>query len=165
VPPYPCYCDGKLRPAGRHDLNPVTWWILKRHSVALLGPAAPTLDFATAWDALVAYMADNLDAYWLPFTRAPVRLAWLLTDAGVQWAVLGICRLWFAFREGDITSKLHAGEVMLRHAQEPQQLTLAEALAILRGDATRHYRLRLLRAREAAAFVGYAIRECRAFLS
>ena len=29
IAPYPCYSAGKFHSAGLHDLNPVTWWLLK----------------------------------------------------------------------------------------------------------------------------------------
>jgi len=86
----------------------------------------------------------------------------LLSDAGVQWAVLGICRLWYAFEEGEITSKPAAGDYVLARAPAPWRRILAEALAIRRGGEPGRYRSRLWRARDAAAFVGYAIGECKA---
>jgi hypothetical protein len=62
----------------------VTWWILKRHGIAVVGPPAERFDFAIDWDDLIAKMRRNMNTYWASFTSNPRRMAWLLTDYGTQ---------------------------------------------------------------------------------
>jgi hypothetical protein len=38
---------------------------------------------------LAGSLKQNLNGYWAGFTRKPSRMAWLLSDYGVQWTVLG----------------------------------------------------------------------------
>lgn len=157
----PCpYCDGGVfHPSGYHDLNPVTWWLLKQGGIALLGPAPPALPLAVEWAQVAAYMQDNLHTYWRSFTRPSRRMLWLLEDWGVQWAVLGVCRPWHALHVGAITSKPAAGEAMLAACPPRRRPIVAEGLALRRGERSR-YRSRLRRAGEAVAFVRCVIDAC-----
>jgi hypothetical protein len=107
--PHPHIHDGFLRPSGYHDINAVTWWVLKHRGIAILGPMPDQLDIQVDRDDLIAKMHQNMNSYWARFTTNPRRIAWLLSDYGVQWAVLGVLRQFYTFREHDITSKTAAG--------------------------------------------------------
>jgi hypothetical protein len=56
-------------------------------------PASPSLTFAVDFEELLRTQVENL-----------------LSDWGVQWAVLGVLRQFYTLREGRITSKTKAGE-------------------------------------------------------
>jgi hypothetical protein len=159
IAPCPCCADGVFHPAGDHDLNPVTWWLLKRCGLALLGPEPQALPFTVAWADVAAYMRANLSTYWRAFTRPSRRLPWLLNDWGVQWAVLGVCRPWHSLRVGAITSKTAAGEAMLAQAPPRWQKIVQEGLGLRRGEPSL-YRQRWRRAVAATKFIAYAIDEC-----
>src|SRR5205814_1197828 len=98
-PPSPYYSDGILHSNTPHEEDSVTWWILKTHRLAIFGPELPPFDLD--WDLLIERMHENLNTYWKSFTRNPRRMAWLLTDYGVQWAVLGVLRQFYTFEEND----------------------------------------------------------------
>jgi hypothetical protein len=159
---FPCYYDGHFHVAARHDINPVTWWMLKHRAVVVFGPDPATLRFDADWSAVRAYMLVNLNTYWAAFTRRPGRVAYLLTDAGVQWAVLGICRLFYGLREGAMISKRQAGNYALEHLPERWHMLIQEALDLRAGIKMRHYRSRLARAVACMAFIKYIIRACQA---
>ncbi len=38
VEPHPYYHDGVLHPSGQHEINSVTWWLLKNHGIQLGAP-------------------------------------------------------------------------------------------------------------------------------
>lgn len=164
IAPYPCCSGGKFCTAGVHDLNPVTWWLLKESGIALLGPPPQELPFTIEWAAVTDYMHANLHSYWSQFTRLSPRLARLLTDSGVEWAVLGICRLWHALHCGAISSKQAAGTAVLAQAQPQWRKIVAEGLA-LRGGEPSGYRCRLQRAGATMQFVRAMIGECKAAAS
>ena len=115
IEPFPFCADGKLVAAGHHGVNPVTWWLLKQRGVAALGPEPRTLPFEADWESVRLYMLGNLESYWRSWSRQPRRLILLLSDWGVSWAVLGVSRLWYGLREGDMISKRGAGEYALAH--------------------------------------------------
>src|SRR5215212_146302 len=97
IAPHPIHHDGILRADGNFDMNNITWWILKNRGIVLVGPA--DLDIDVDWDLLITRMRGNLNTYWLNFTKVPRRIVWMLTDDGIQWAVLGVLRLFYTFNE------------------------------------------------------------------
>ncbi len=113
IAPSPVYHEGRLQPLGKLDSNPVTWWLLKTCGIVVYGP--DTLDYEIAWDDVTGWMRQNLNSYWRSFTTDPRRMLWLLSDSGLQWAVLGVLRQYYSFVEADITSKLGAGDYALTH--------------------------------------------------
>lgn len=80
VAPCPYVAEGVFYSQGYRDLNLVTWWILKHHEIAVLGPSPQTLPFSVSWDELVDRMHTNLNDYWRSWTRTPTRWMQLLTD-------------------------------------------------------------------------------------
>lgn len=159
--PRPHYHDGTLRLSNRHDTGLVTWHILKTHGLALLGPLPNQLKFDVNWGDLLADMRHNLNTYWVRYTTYLPRLAWLLTDHGVQWTVLGVLRQLYTFRESDITSKTGAGEYALKHLPTQWHKIIQEAISIREGGQ-RVYRSHLTRAIDARALVKYVIETCNA---
>ncbi len=158
--PSPYVADGIFHPQGYRDVNLVTWWLLKHHGIALFGTSPQTLTFTVSWEKLVARMQDNLHSYWRSWTRSPTRVPQLLTDYGIQWAVLGILRLWYAFREGDIVSKTNAGRYALTHLPERWHPIVRAAIALRETPDLRSYTSRICRAVDAVRFLRYIIQQC-----
>ncbi len=161
VPPRPYVHDGVLNPGGHHDINAVTWWILKNRGVTLLGPPANQLNIQVDWEGLVAAMHRNMNIYWASFTSNPRRMTWLLGDYGVQWAVLGVLRQFYTFREQSITSKVGAGVYGLAHTPRRWHRLIQEAIDIREGRPATAYRSRVVRAIEARAFLQMVIAACQ----
>jgi len=160
IAPDPCYFSRRTHPAARHDINPVTWWILRYHGIAVAGPQPSALGYEVPWESVHAYTLANLHTYWAAWTTSPVRLARLLTDDGIQWAVLGIARLLYALQERTMTGKLQAGEYALKWAPARWRKLVQEAVDLRSGRGTRYYRSRLIRAADAVAFLRYVIAFC-----
>ncbi len=159
---HPHIHDGMVHPSGYHDINAVTWSLLKHRGIAILGPAPDQLDIQVDWDDLIAKMHHNMNSYWVRFTTNPRRMAWLLSDYGVQWAVLGVLRQFYTFREHDITSKTGAGIYAFRHTPRHWHQLIQEALSIRAGTHTSAYRFRIVRAIATRAFLRYIIDLCNA---
>jgi hypothetical protein len=157
--PYPHYHDGVLNPHAM-DVNLVTWWLLKNQGVALVGPDPKSLDFSLDWALLAARMMHNLNTYWVQFTRNPKRVAWLFTDYGIQWSVLGVLRQFYAFKEQSITSKIGAGKYGLETLPAKWHRLIQEALNIRYETKSSLYRFRVLRAVEALRFLRFVIYLC-----
>jgi hypothetical protein len=160
VAPHPYYQDGRLHPAGHFELNPVTWWLLKQHGLTLRGPTAQQLPFRVDCDLLVSYMQQNLNTYWLSWTKRPDGWLVLLSDWGIQWTVLGVLRQFYTFREHAITTKLKAGQYALAHVPPQWRRLIQEALRIRTGAKPSFYRGRLSRALEVRKFLLYIIQTC-----
>jgi hypothetical protein len=160
VEAHPSYSDGRLDPNGHDDMNDVTWWLIKHCGVAVAGPEPDTLAFTVSWDRLIANMRHNLNTYWKQFTNKPARMVWLLGNYGIQWAVLGVLRQYYTFREHDITSKIDAGEYGLQHLPARWHRIIREALNIRSEVGGSLYPSRILRALEAVQFLKFVIHCC-----
>jgi hypothetical protein len=160
--PFLTYHDGKLRPGGDFEPQSVEGWIVKNHGIAILGPEPRDLPFTVDWELLIARMRVNLNSYWAGWTKRPDRLVVLLSDWGIQWAVLGVLRQFYSFREGSITTKSKAGEYALGHVPDRWQRLIREALLIREGNSASAYRSRLARAIEAVRFLQFIIQDCNA---
>lgn len=160
IPPHPHIHDGILHPSGYHDINSVTWWILKYRGIAVIGPPPDQLDIYVDLAELIVKMRHNLNTYWASFTTNPRRMAWLLDDYGIQWAVLGVLRQFYTFREQAITSKIGAGEYGLQHVPVHWHGLIQEAINIRMGGQPSLYQSRVVRAIMARAFLQLIITAC-----
>jgi hypothetical protein len=160
IPPHPYIHDHIFHPNGYHDVNAVTWWILKHRGIAVVGPPRDQLDIHVDWDSLIAKMHHNLNTYWARFTTQPRRISWLLTDYGIQWTVLGVLRQFYTFREHAITSKEGAGFYGLAHTPTQWHPLIREAIAIRAEAHPSRKRFRIRRAIMARAFLQLIITAC-----
>ena len=160
MPPHPYVHDGILHASGYHDINAVTWWILKHRGIAVCGPPPDQFDIYVEWENLLVKMHHNLNTYWASFTTNPRRMVWLLKDYGIQWAVLGVLRQFYTFREQAITSKTGAGMYGLMHTPPQWHLLIQEAINIRAGSPASSYRFRIVRAITARAFLQLIIAAC-----
>lgn len=165
VAPFPYVAQGVLYPHGYRDFNLVTWWVLKHHGIAILGPSPQALSFSVNWDELVIQMHANLNTYWRSWTHTPTRLVQLLTDYGIQWAVLGVLRLWYTFVEHNITSKTGAGKYALAHLPSRWHPLIQEAINLRDHPEHKIYRSRIYRAFVAVQFLHYIIGLCNESLN
>ncbi len=158
--PFPAYFDGKLRYTRGHALNRVTWWLLKQHGVTVIGRPAQELELQVDWAELICNMHANLNSYWRRWASAPVRFAVLLTNWGIQWAVLGVARQFYSFREYGIVSKEAAGEHALANTPQAYERILREALSIRMAQGQDYYHNIFVRAVDARRFLKYSIGVC-----
>ncbi|MHC5916480.1 MAG: hypothetical protein ACYTXE_37115 [Nostoc sp.] len=87
--------------------------MLKHRGICLIGLPPENLAFTVDWNLLQRKMKENLNSYWVSWTRSPSKLAYLLTDSGIEWAVLGVLRLFYVLREHEILWKTEAGRYAL----------------------------------------------------
>lgn len=162
MPKHPHYHDAVLHASGHHDINSVTWWVLKNQGISMLGPEPLTLAFEVDWEQLIVDMHKNINIYWASFTKSPSRIAWLWSDYGVQWTVLGVLRQFYTFKEHAITSKTGAGEYALTHVPARWHRLIQEAINIREQKQGSLYRFKLVRAIEAFQFLRGVIRSSNA---
>jgi hypothetical protein len=160
IPAHPYIHDGSFHDSGYHDINAVTWWILRHRGIAFSGLPLDQFDIHIDWENLLVKMHHNLNTYWASFTTNPQRIAWLMKDYGVQWAVLGVLRQFYTFREQAITSKTDAGMYGLIHTPQQWHQLIQEAINIREGGVRSFYRFRIVRALAARAFVQLIITAC-----
>jgi hypothetical protein len=158
--PHPQFHDGKLHPSAHDGINAVTWWELKNHGIPIVGIGSGYLPFTVNWNALIAEMRENLNTYWRSWTRHPGRIAALYSNWGVQWAVLGVLRQYFTFKENTITTKVRAGEYALDSLPHRWRPLIQEAISIRQTKQSTAYRSRFGRMMETTGFLRYVIDLC-----
>ena len=161
--PYPQFHDGMLHPAVHNGINSVTWWELKNHGIPIAGTGSGTLPFTVNWDVLITEMQENLNTYWRSWTRRPRRIAVLYSNWGIQWAVLGVLRQFFTFRENSITTKVKAGEYALGCLPSRWHPLIQEAIDIRQGQKGSSYRFRFGRMMETVRFLNCVINICNGY--
>ena len=133
----PWTLDGAFRHDGDcFEINPVTWYTLAVHGVAVRGPAPSTLGVVTDVDDRRMFVRDNVGTYWRQVATTiaaaaddPERSRF---DAEVtEWCVLGIARMFATYRTGRVLSKTAAGEYLVSEAPEYRDL-VDQVLAIRR---------------------------------
>jgi hypothetical protein len=156
-----CY-EGRLRLQGHFDWNSVAGWTLKHHGIAIIGPEPQALPVTIDWERLIKTMRENLNSYWAGWTRRPDALGALLLDRGLQWAVLGVLRQFYSFRENTITTKTKAGEYALTCVPSRWHPLIQDAIDIREGKKASAYQFRIVRMMEAVKFLKFIIQTCNA---
>jgi len=132
---YPYYNGGQLS-YGAH-FNAITWWILKKHGISIIGPQPTALHFEIGPQHLVEYVVGNMNTYWarriemieqamenkLQFTTKEI-------DIEIEWSILGLLRQYYTLKEHGIVSKLGAGEYALLHMPKEWHSVIQEAIDI-----------------------------------
>jgi hypothetical protein len=166
-PDVPCSQEGRFTAAGRSGINPVTFCELAWHGIAVRGgePAGVWADR----DALHAFTADNLRAYWRPWWQRSKRPHPLAFAIGLSawfpvWAVLGVSRLHHLLATGTLTSKCGAGRYALEAFDPRWRRIVAESLWLRTqgAEGSRGYRNPLARRRDTLAFVDTVIEDALA---
>ncbi|OPA73728.1 hypothetical protein BVG16_26935 [Paenibacillus selenitireducens] len=168
ITPYPFYCDGKLTAAGYFECNLVTWYELKHTGITIIGPEASDLAFTVDWGQLISLMYANLNTYWQRWIVQSEKhlslksAALYFRSSEVEWGVLGITRLFYTFREHQITSKARAGEYALLIVPERWHKILQEALRVRRGVKKSMYASKSQRRSDALHYMKYIQKEANA---
>jgi hypothetical protein len=157
VRPHLHYRGGVLRLTRQFEWQSVEGWILKNHGIAIIGPEPQELPFTIDWGLLIAKMRENLNSYWASWTKRPDRFIVMLSDWGIQWAVLGVLRQFYSFRENTITTKTKAGEYALTCLPIRWHPLVQEAIDIREGIKRSAYRFRIVRAIEGVRFLKFVI--------
>ncbi|MBA2941128.1 DUF4111 domain-containing protein [Paenibacillus sp. CGMCC 1.16610] len=150
IKPLLTYFDKQIHRDGRGaDLNPITWWIVKKHGIRVYGSEI-TFNYDLDKDTLLSYVINNLNSYWSGWiTRLEQKLQTVLEaqqelesqqlDQAIEWCALGMLRQLFTLKEQDISSKVGAGRYGLQHVPDKWHGIIEEAIAIKRLQPNRLY--------------------------
>lgn len=162
IEPHPHYHDGILQLNVRNELNAVTWWELKNHGIPLMGMDPQHLPFDVDRHVLITYMRENLNSYWANWASQPARMILLYSDWGIQWAITGVLRQFYTFRENTITTKIKAAEYALGCLPARWHPLIQEAINIRKKKKGSVYRFKMIRTWEAIRFLKFIIQTCNA---
>lgn len=141
VTPLAGHVTGRFRAASSKgfDVNPVTWYVLAHHGIALRGPDRDRLQVHTDGAELRAWTLANVNSYWRRWT-ARVRPGGI-SIRGVPprrlaaSGVLGAPRLHYTIATGKIATKEAAARYALEVFEPRWRGLIEDAIAFWRGEA------------------------------
>ena len=130
----PWTLNGELHHDGDcFEINPITWYTLATHGVAVRGPNTDKLNISHEVEDRVRFVIDNLLTYWQQLAASAVAACEdpdrSFDLAIFEWCALGALRLHYTAFTGDVTSKRGAGEYGIVVTPDYMHDTLRAALA------------------------------------
>ncbi len=153
VPPMavqrPWVLEGEYHVDGESfEINPVTWYTLAAHGIALRGDAADRIGVHIDLGERRNWVRENLQTYWRGVGE---RLASAIDadpttetadGAVLEWVALGVARMLYTWETGEVASKSAAGAWAAERAPDFAEMLLAAvSLRAAPGLATRSHLL------------------------
>lgn len=162
--------DGKFYGYKKFDKNSIDAYQLKKYGVPMKGQGMELLDYTVDWNILIHNMRDNINTYWVNWMNSCKKLSSIrfigsfLSLKLIEWGVLGVTRLYYTFRENDMTSKMGAGEYALKLVPEKWHRIINESMRLRKGIKGSYYKSIVERRRDALAYMEHIIQESNRFL-
>ncbi len=159
-----CFIDGVCRGYTKFDTNSVDAYQLKKYGIAIFGPEAASLDYEITPNIFnQEKMLQEFTSYWLVFINKPsIKYKGLFDIAVIDWVVLGVSRIYFCYKEKDVTSKLRAGEYALQAFPKKWDRIIRESMRLRTGNKTSYYRWPFLKRRnDVINYVKFVYNECK----
>lgn len=171
IPNLISYYNKEIHTLGKGaDLNPVTWWILRKRGICIYGKPI-NLTFDIEINSLLQYVKNNMNTYWVGWIERFSNLNFDETDVldssiqsqldeAVEWCVLGMLRQLYTIREHDITSKIGAGHYGLEIFSQKWHALMLEAISIKEQRLVSHYKSQSERHHDLIALLKMIHAEC-----
>jgi hypothetical protein len=163
--PYLLFNEGKYRGIRPFNKNSIDAYQLKEYGIAIRGQEPKEYDYTVDWDILIHNMHGNLNTYWVDW-RVKCKRFLSLSYLGllfklnmIEWGVLGVSRLYYTFKEKQITSKVGAGEYALRSVPERWHKIINESMRLRKGLTKSYYTSIFKRRNDALDYINYIIGE------
>ncbi|GAA0085314.1 nucleotidyltransferase domain-containing protein [Clostridium sp. CTA-7] len=157
--------DGKFQGFKSFDRNSIDAYQLKKYGITIKGQAIKNLNYGINFDILIDEMRNNLNTYWINWINdcrklTPMKYIGLFVSLNIiEWGVLGVSRLYYTFKERDITSKIGAGEYALQNLPERWHKIINESMRLRKGNKKSYYNSIFERRNDALTYINYIIQE------
>ncbi|MEN2766290.1 aminoglycoside adenylyltransferase domain-containing protein [Ornithinibacillus xuwenensis] len=158
--------EGEFHGYGKFNNHSIDAFQLKTYGIRIKGKENESLTFDVDWEILLRNMRNNLNTYWVNWlngckkTLSRQYLSLFVSLDTLEWGVLGVSRLYYTFKEKDITSKVGAGEYALKNVPQRWHKIIQESLRLRKGNKKSHYISIFKRRKDALDYIDYLIREC-----
>lgn len=161
----PCFIDGIFKGLDRFEKNSIDAYQLKKYGITIKGPTVESLDYTTDWDILIYNMRENINTYWLNWMMSLERfpsikyLRSFVSLEMIEWGVLGVSRLYYTFKERDITSKVGAGEYALKTVPKRWHKIINESMRLRQNNKKSYYKSIFERRKDTLSYIKFIIQE------
>ncbi|RJS50134.1 aminoglycoside adenylyltransferase domain-containing protein [Bacillus sp. PK3_68] len=150
-----------------HEINPVTWWILKNKGISMIGPDVTSFHFDVDKSDLTDYVLNNMNTYWLNristmkrFERMALLLPNKFLEQELQWSITGMLRQFYTLKEHEIISKVDAGKYAINYMPDRWHNIIREAISIQEGVGVRYYNSKKRRINDTLQCMDYILNYC-----
>lgn len=164
---YPYYNNGELLFGDYFNFNPITWWVLKRKGISILGKELKDFQLEIQPQELSSYVLGNMNTYWANrISMAEVSIDTLIKlpsdqiDFEIEWTILGLLRQFYSLKECDIVSKLGAGDYGLTQLPVEWHNIIKEAMNIRNGVKKEIFSSEIERLESTLRFSKFLIKHC-----
>lgn len=165
----PCFIDGAFKGLQKFEHNSIDAYQLKKYGITIKGQGIEFLNYSVDWDILITNMRANLNTYWVNWKNSCEKLPSVkhfgsfVSLRMLEWGVLGVTRLYYTFKEREITSKLGAGEYALKTVPHRWHRIIKEAMRLRKNHKNSYYKSIFKRRRDALDYMDYIIQSCNDF--
>lgn len=159
------FIDGVYKGLEKFEKSSIDAYQLKKYGITIKGQSIENFDYTVTWDTLIYNMRDNLNTYWLSWKndckKFPSRkyIGLYINLGMIEWVILGVSRLYYTFKERDITSKVGAGEYALQTVPEKWHMIINEAMRLRKGNKKSYYKSIFERRKDALDYIDFIIKE------
>lgn len=165
----PCFIDGVYKGLEKFEKNSIDAYQLKKYGRTIKGQAIENFDYTVNWDILIYNMRDNINTYWVNWKDDRRKfpsikyISLFVSLEMIEWGVLGVSRLYYTFKEKDMTSKVGAGEYALQAVPKRWHKIINEAMRLRKGNKKSYYKSVFERRKDALAYIEFIIQESNRF--
>jgi hypothetical protein len=154
----PCFIDGMYKGLDKFEKDSIDAFQLKKYGITVKGQDIQNYDYVVNWDILLYNMIDNLNTYWLNWKNDYEKFSYDKLSK-IDWGVLGVSRLYYTFKERDITSKIGAGEYALRTVPKRWHKIIKESMRLREGNTESYYNCIFERKNDVLTYIDYIMQE------
>jgi hypothetical protein len=161
----PCFIDGVFKGLEKFEKNSIDAYQLKKYGISIKGPEASSLDYSVDWDILIDNMRENMNTYWVNWMKSLEKfpsmryLGSFVSLETIEWGVLGVSRLYYTFKEREMTSKVGAGEYALKTVPEEWHKIINESMRLRQNNKKSYYKSVFERRKDTLGYIKFIIQE------
>jgi hypothetical protein len=149
----------------KFEKNSIDAYQLKKYGIRIKGPKVEDFDYSVDWKILIHNMQENITTYWFNWVTSCRKfpstkyIGSFVSLKMIEWGVLGVSRLYYTFKEGDMTSKLGAGQYALKTVPQRWHKIIHESMRRRQNNKKSYYKSIFKRRKDTLDYIGFIIQE------